>query len=176
MGLQEELGYTPGTRNWLRRPVVAITGTRLGTRLMAKTLTPVDRAVWRLSHGRYTATGALSGLRVLMLTTRGARSGKPRVNPVIGIPWDDDLALIASNFGGDRHPGWAYNLQARPEATLTHRGTTVPVIARLADEAETDRAIEVGATLSPTFRRYREWAAAKRRLEVFILTAGTPAR
>ncbi|MGI9624154.1 MAG: nitroreductase family deazaflavin-dependent oxidoreductase, partial [Acidimicrobiales bacterium] len=62
-----------------------------------------------MTGGKTTVPGLLAGLRVVMLTTTGAKSGEPRTMPLVGIPSDGDLAVIGSNFGQGPTPGWVYN-------------------------------------------------------------------
>jgi len=169
MGLQQVIGYNAGTRSWWRSRILAVVGTRPGTWLMARTVTPLDSSVHKLTRGRYTASAVIAGLPVIMLTTTGARSGKPRTNPLVGVPVGDDLAVIGSNFGQASHPGWVYNLRAAPNAAVTFRDKTVAVLARPADSDEYEQAFRTGARLIPAFRQYRERVTG-REIDVFILT------
>src|SRR5947209_1572003 len=78
----------------------------------------LDRPIHRLTRGRHTMGSLLSGLPVVMLTTTGARSGKPRTVPILGIPVQGGVAVIASNWGQQHHPSWYHNLRAHPEAQV----------------------------------------------------------
>ena len=63
-------------------------------------------------------TGPLAGRTLMLLTTTGAKSGKERT-VVIGFGKDGDRhVVIASGNGAPSHPGWYYNLLARPIATV----------------------------------------------------------
>jgi len=63
-------------------------------------------------------TGPLAGRTLMLLTTTGAKSGKERT-AVIGFGKDGDrYIVIASGNGAPSHPGWYYNLLARPIATV----------------------------------------------------------
>jgi F420H(2)-dependent quinone reductase len=86
--------------------------------LFARVLHRIDRPVFRLTNGRATFASALSGLPVVMLTTKGAKSGRHRTIPLIGAPDGDGVAIIASNYGEDQHPAWYYNLRTDPEAEV----------------------------------------------------------
>jgi deazaflavin-dependent oxidoreductase (nitroreductase family) len=66
--------------------------------------------VYRVSRGRSTFTSWVTGLPIVMLTTTGARSGRQRTLPVLGVPDDGTLVVIASNYGQERNPAWYYNL------------------------------------------------------------------
>jgi deazaflavin-dependent oxidoreductase (nitroreductase family) len=52
------------------------------------------------------------------LKTTGAKTGQPREVPIAYFHDGRDVILIASNFGGDRHPQWYYNLVAHPDCEL----------------------------------------------------------
>ena len=55
---------------------------------------------------------------MVLLTTTGARTGQPRTVPVLGRATADGFAVIASNFGQRRHPGWYHNLRASPGGSV----------------------------------------------------------
>ena len=99
----------------------------------------IDRPVYRLTRGRHTFASLVSGLPVVMLTTTGARSGQRRSVPVLGLPTDDGLAVIASNYGQRRHPAWYHNLRANPEGEVTVEGATRRFRAREAEGERRDR-------------------------------------
>jgi deazaflavin-dependent oxidoreductase (nitroreductase family) len=61
----------------------------------------------------------VSGLPVVMLTTTGAKTGRQRTRPVLGIPDGERLILVGSNFGRPHHPAWYHNLRAGPRAIGT---------------------------------------------------------
>lgn len=90
--------------------------------ISARSMHHIDRFVYDLSDGQHTAVGLLLGLPVITLTTIGARSGRPRSVPLIGIPDDDRILLIASNWGQERHPAWYHNLRANPQVRVASNG------------------------------------------------------
>ena len=59
---------------------------------------------------------------MLLLTTTGRNSGAKRTTPLIYFTDGDRLILIASNYGGTRHPAWYYNVKANPVVTLLGGG------------------------------------------------------
>src|SRR5689334_16660316 len=94
-----------------------------GSWLFARVAHRMDRPVFRWTRGRHTVGSLLTGLPVVMLTTTGARSGQQRTVPILGLPTGDGgLAVIASNFGQPKQPGWFYNLRARPEGDVVVDG------------------------------------------------------
>lgn len=68
------------------------------------------------SGGRRGTT--LRGMPVVVLTTRGARSGKIRKTPLMRVEHAGAYALVASQGGSHQHPTWYYNLKADPQIEL----------------------------------------------------------
>jgi deazaflavin-dependent oxidoreductase (nitroreductase family) len=107
-----------------------------------------------------------------MLTTTGARSGRPRTTPVLGLPAIDGIAVAAANFGRPDHPSWYYNLRANPSATLAVAGLPRQVTAVEADGAERERILREGLRIYPGWTQY-ERRAADRRIAIFRLRRAT---
>jgi deazaflavin-dependent oxidoreductase (nitroreductase family) len=139
-----------------------------GAWLFAHVLHRIDRPVYRLTRGRYTFANLLSGIPVVLLTTAGARSGRPRTVPVLGLPTADGLAVIASNFGQQRQPGWYYNLRAHPEGSVTVDGRMLRFRAVEAEGDVRRRIWEEGLRVYPGWAQY-ERRASHRRIAVFVL-------
>jgi deazaflavin-dependent oxidoreductase (nitroreductase family) len=74
----------------------------------------------RLTHGRLTSIGTWP--RCVLLSHTGAKSGIERATPLIYFTDDDRVILVASNYGGARHPAWYYNVKANPNVTLCAGG------------------------------------------------------
>ena len=168
MGLVHDLGYDAKTPNGFQRITQRVASSRPGAWLFSRTLYPVDKALFKVTGGRLTVPGLMAGLPVIMLTTTGARSGKSRTMPLLGIPVDDDLAVIGSNYGQMSTPGWVYNLEADPSATVGYRDRTVAVTARLADDNETDQAFALAASVYSGYPKYRT-RASHRAIRAFVL-------
>lgn len=151
-----------------RRLIRRFAGTRAGAWIFARALDPSDRLVFRLTRGRTTAAALLSGLPVIMLTTTGARSGRPRTLPLLGLPDGDDVIVIGSNFGQRGHPAWYHNLRAHPSATVTRDGVATEVVAELLEGAERERCFALGTRIYPGYADYRR-RASHRHIGVFRL-------
>lgn len=123
--------------------------------LYARIQPPVDRWVFRLTRGRATASSWASGLPVVMLTTAGARTGRRRSQPVLGLPDGDRLVVIASNYGRPRNPAWYYNLRASRRAWVTADGEIYEVEARELTGEERERCFDRAARMYPGFMHYR---------------------
>lgn len=168
MGVLDELDYVLKPANAAQRVTQRIAASGPGAWVFQRTLYPVDKVLYKRTDGRLTVPGLMAGLPVIMLTTTGAKSGEPRSMPLVGIPLGDDLAVIGSNYGQQRTPGWVYNLEADPAATVAYRDRSVEVTARAASAEEADEAFEIAATFYPGYGKYRA-RASHRTIRVFVL-------
>lgn len=141
-------------------------GTLPGFTPIARSLVGLDRWLGRVTGGRVVALGMAPSL---MLTTTGRRSGLPRSNPLLYLRDGDDLVVIASNWGGEKDPAWAWNLRADPAARVTLGGREIPVTARETDGADRERLWRLIVDQWPGYEAYRT-RAAHRHLRVFRLT------
>jgi deazaflavin-dependent oxidoreductase (nitroreductase family) len=155
--------------NLAQRAVRRFASTRPGDWLFANVLRRLDGPVYRFSGGRHTAANLLSGLPVVHLTTTGARTGLARSVPILGLPTPDGLAVIASNFGRRRQPGWYHNLRAHPDAAVTVDGATSAVRAVEVTGAVRDRVWREGLAVFPGWSTYQHRAGG-RDIAVFVLT------
>lgn len=139
------------------------------TRLVAPIVHALDRRCLAWSGDRGCLTTSLTGLPVLRITTTGARSGRPRTHPLTALPEGDRLALIGSNFGRQSSPGWVYNLQANPFATVHHAERATTYEARPATAEEYERFWSRAVALYPGYESYAR-RAAPRRVTILVLT------
>ena len=119
------------------------------------------------AHGGHASTGNWVGRQVLILTTIGAKSGKPRETPLAYTRDGDRIVVVASKGGAPTHPAWYHNLVAHPTVTLELDGERFEAIATIPDEAERRRLYDQQATLHPTFRDYE--ARTTRVIPVVVL-------
>jgi deazaflavin-dependent oxidoreductase (nitroreductase family) len=99
-----------------------IARSRAGAWLYARLAHHADRLVAAVSGGRASLAELLTGVPLVWLTTRGAKTGLARTLPLVGTRDGERVILIASNWGQDKHPAWSLNLRAHPEATLIVHG------------------------------------------------------
>lgn len=83
--------------------------------------------------------GPLGGRPLLLLTTRGARSGKRRTTPLMYVPDGGRLLVIASNAGARVHPDWYRNLAADARVTVEVGAETYEAVAVTLDGEERER-------------------------------------
>jgi deazaflavin-dependent oxidoreductase (nitroreductase family) len=100
--------------------------------------------------------GHFLGNRVAIMTTIGARTGKPRSVPIWVYPDGDEWIVVASRGGDTRLPGWYHNLQANPRATLQLGREHLEVEAREATGVEHERLWEMVINAYPGYAYYRE--------------------
>ena len=84
---------------------------------------------------RYESSGGTEGTTmrgkpVIILTTRGAKSGKVRKTPLMRVEHDGEYAVVASQGGAPSHPQWFHNIAADPHVELQDGPTKQPMIAR----------------------------------------------
>ena len=158
--------YPNRPQRWVQQAAA----TRTGSVILAPLLHILDRPFIRLSKGRTSLTSLLTGLPVITLTTKGARTGLPRTVPLIAIPEDGRLILVASNFGQERHPAWYYNLIANPEALVSNNGSTRTYQAQLVSEPDSERYWTMASAMYPGYLKYRQ-RAHQRKIGIFQLTA-----
>ena len=109
-------------------------------------------ALYRRSGGRI--GGSMQGLRVLLLTTTGRKSGQARVTPLGYFEHDGAYVIIASNLGADTHPAWYHNLRAQPRVSLQVQDRH---LTALAEPAPAELRQSLWADLvqrSPSYRQY----------------------
>ena len=111
--------------------------------------------------------GKARGVPVLLLTTRGRKSGAPRTVPLGYCADGEAYVVVGSNAGRPHHPEWMLNLIANPKATVQIGGARMEVDATLATDEERPRLWEMAVRMSPLFEGYRE--STSRKIELAIL-------
>jgi deazaflavin-dependent oxidoreductase (nitroreductase family) len=111
--------------------------------------------------------GPFEGAPMLLLHHNGAKTGTARVNPVAYRKVGDNLAIFASKAGGPTNPDWFYNLIAHPETEVEVGTETIPVVARVADDAEREPIWEANKRDNPGFADYEK--KTSRQIPVVIL-------
>ena len=134
----------------------------------SRALPRIDRAFYRLSRRHITLSAWVSGLPIVMLTTTGARTGQPRMVPVLAVPDGDRLVVFASNYGRPGSPGWYYNLLAHPRAVVTWEGSAIQMRARELKDEERHRYVVRGLEVYPWWEQYHR-RAAPRQVPVIML-------
>jgi deazaflavin-dependent oxidoreductase (nitroreductase family) len=109
----------------------------------------------------------LRGMPVVLLTMRGARSGKVRKIPVMRVEHDGRYAAVASLGGAPKHPVWYHNLAANPRITLQDGPSKQEMVAREVTGAEKDEWWQRAVAAYPDYAAYQERTA--RVIPLFVL-------
>jgi deazaflavin-dependent oxidoreductase (nitroreductase family) len=111
--------------------------------------------------------GPAEGFTLLLLHTKGARSGAERVNPLAYQPLPEGWAVFATHAGAHKNPDWFHNLLARPETIIELGTETIPVRARVTAGEEREAIWERQKAFYPRFAKYE--AQTTREIPVVVL-------
>ncbi len=103
-------------------------------RWVLKLVTRVHVFLHRLTGGR--GFNTLGGDEVCFVTMTGAKSGRRLTIPLMYVPHEKGVLLVASQGGAPRNPVWYANLVKHPEIGVSHRGRRMELRARLATAEE----------------------------------------
>ncbi|GDY33911.1 nitroreductase [Gandjariella thermophila] len=117
-------------------------------------------------------TGTTEGIEILgspivLLTLRGAKTGKLRYTPVMRVEHDGKYAVVASKGGAPEHPTWYYNIKAHPELRLQDGAVTKDYVAREVEGTERAEWWERAVAAYPSYAEYQE--KTDRQIPVFVL-------
>lgn len=137
--------YEPSPRGWVRDQV----------------------AEYESSGGTRGTTLRDTGLPVVVITNRGARSGKLRKTPLMRVEHDGRYAAVASQGGAPEHPLWYYNFRAEPRVELQDGPRKQPMIAREVTGDERAEWWQRAVAAYPPYAEYQQKTA--RLIPVFVL-------
>lgn len=135
--------YAPSTSDWVREQVEKVTE--------AGTTDAVD----------------IIGLKVVLMTMRGAKSGKIRKVPVMRVEKDGVYAAVASLGGAPKNPVWYYNLKADPKVSLQDGEVTKEYVAREIEGDEYDEWWQRSVAAYPPYAEYQ--TKTTRKIPLFLL-------
>lgn len=130
-------------------------------------------AAWvRKQVATYEASGGergntIMGHPIVVITSRGVRSGKLRKNPVMRVEHDGVYAAVASQGGAPEHPQWYHNFLADPVVELQDGPEAHEYVAREIEGEERDVWWERAVEAYPPYAEYQQ--KTDRRIPVFLL-------
>ncbi len=130
----------------------------------------VDRYVATEGEEGYTWR---EGSPILILTTKGRRSGMSRSIPLIFGRHGGDLLIVASKGGAPAPPAWYVNLEANPEVQVQVKGDRFAAHARTATAAEKPELWRIMASIWPHYDEYQQ--RTQREIPVIVLERDTAA-
>lgn len=107
---------------------------------------------------------------LILLTIKGAKTGIPRVYPLIAVSYKGGYLAVASKGGAPGHPGWYYNLLAHPEVTVEVGEETFAGEAQLLSGEERLQAFERAKEVFPRYGMYEQQTQAIREIPVFLIS------
>jgi F420H(2)-dependent quinone reductase len=137
--------YEPSTRQWVRDQVELYEG----------------------SGGTQGTTLRDTGLPVVIITNRGARSGKVRKTPVMRVEHDGRYAAVASQGGAPTHPYWYYNFVAHPRVDLQDGARKQEMTVREVTGDERAQWWQRAVAAYPPYAEYQQ--KTTRQIPVFVL-------
>ncbi|MEU2269184.1 nitroreductase family deazaflavin-dependent oxidoreductase [Streptomyces olindensis] len=137
--------YEPSPTQWVRRQV----------------------ELYESSGGTRGTTLQGSDMPVVVLTSRGARSGKLRKNPVMRVEHEGRYAAVASLGGAPKHPVWYFNLKSDPHVELQDGPVKRDMTAREVTGAEKAEWWERAVAAYPAYAEYQK--KTDREIPVFVL-------
>jgi len=124
-------------------------------------------AEYEASGGTRATTLRDTGIPVIVVTMRGASSGKVRKIALMRVEHDGKYALVASRGGAPTHPHWYHNLTADPHIMIQDGPEPKDYVVRELEGAERDEWFQRGVEVYPPYAEYAE-RAAPRVIPVFV--------
>jgi deazaflavin-dependent oxidoreductase (nitroreductase family) len=124
-------------------------------------------AEYEASGGQRANTLRDTGMPVILVTTRGNKSGKIRKMALMKVAHDGEYALVASKGGAPEHPVWYYNLKADPAAVRIQDGPA-PFDAEVRELDGDERAVwwDRAVAAYPPYAEYQQ--KTDRKIPVFL--------
>jgi F420H(2)-dependent quinone reductase len=104
---------------------------------------------------------------VVIVTNRGAKSGKVRKTPVMRVEHDGSYAMVASQGGAPTHPLWYHNIVAHPQVVLQDGPVTKDMVAREVSGDERAQWWDRAVAAYPPYAEYQ--LKTTRQIPVFVL-------
>lgn len=112
-------------------------------------------------------SGPFKGRNVLLLTTKGAKSGEERTTPLV-YSWENGHhVIVASKGGAPTHPSWYHNLRTHPVVTVEAGGEKFKARAQVIGDEDYERLYKQHADENPGFWDYRK--KTERKIPVIVL-------
>ncbi|WP_353807979.1 nitroreductase family deazaflavin-dependent oxidoreductase [Agromyces sp. SYSU T00194] len=136
--------YAPSTADWAR----------------------TQAETYEATEGQEAST--LRGVPVIVLTSKGAKTGKLRKTALMRVEHNGEYAVVASKGGDPKHPVWYWNLKAHPLVELQDGATRKDYTAREVTDDERETWWERAAEVWPDYDAYQ--TRTDRQIPVFVLT------
>jgi deazaflavin-dependent oxidoreductase (nitroreductase family) len=122
---------------------------------------------FRANEGRVKGRASL-----ILLTTTGAKTGQPRIIPLMRVDDGNRLLAVASKGGAPKHPDWYLNVLAHPEVTVEVDSEKFTTTARVLTGKERERAFKRAVEVFPPYGEYQKKTAR----EIPVIALERPAK
>lgn len=154
--------------NLYQRVMERLAATKVGASVFRRLATAIDRRVIRWSKGRVSSgLGTTFGKRILLMTAKGAKSGKERTVPLLFTRHGRDFIVVASKAGEPDNPAWYFNVRANPSVEVEVDGEKFSATAREVDGDERAKLWKIACDGYPGYEAYQ--ARVDRRIPVVLL-------
>jgi deazaflavin-dependent oxidoreductase (nitroreductase family) len=121
-----------------------------------KWMSRINTFFYRRSGG--TGFGSdFQGIPVALLTTKGRKTGEPRISPLYFHRDGDTVVVAASKGGSDKHPMWYLNLKTNPKVQVQIKSEVLDLTARDATEEERAKYWPRLVEMYPSYDDYQSW-------------------
>jgi deazaflavin-dependent oxidoreductase (nitroreductase family) len=127
---------------------------------------PVHKWLFKTTRGKI--GGKFEGRPMLLLFHVGRKTGEPRETLIQYYPHGDEMVIVGSNGGRDKHPAWLHNVRANPQVEVEVGGRRRRARARVLDGTERDELWPVLTQWYPGYGHYQ--TLTDRRIELVCLT------
>ena len=129
-----------------------------------KFFSSLNQVIYRWTGGR--VMGKLGGRDVMLVTMTGAKSGKTRVIPLMHVPYEDGVIIVASLGGAPGNPVWFNNLVVNPDIEVQYKSNKMNLRARRATDEEKKAVWPICCEHYPDYDVYQK--RTERNIPVFI--------
>jgi len=126
-----------------------------------------DDLITEFRENKGVVGGMFEGAKLLLLISKGAKSGVERITPLVYSMDGDKYVIAASKGGADTHPDWYYNLIANPDVQIEVGENKFDVVATEVDEPTRRKLYDSHAEENPGFKEYE--SKTKRLIPIFTL-------
>ena len=104
---------------------------------------------------------------LILLTTKGAKTGQTRIYPLMSVPYGNTYLAVASKGGAPKNPQWYYNLVTHPDVTVEVENEKFEATARQLTGDEREQAFAKAVEVFPNYAEYQK--NTEREIPVFLL-------
>ena len=131
--------------------------------LYFKVYMTVQAFVFRVTGGKLMSK--IRGMDICVVKTKGAKSEKIRYIPLMLVPYEEGVILVASMGGSPTHPSWYWNIKAYPEVLVYLKGKKLDLVAEQVSDDKKAELWPLICSFYPPYDAYQK--KTKRNIPVF---------